>query len=103
MQTRTPNLLHPVRVRVIEALSRGEVRSPRELAELLGASLGTVAYHVRTLYDAGHLELVDEQRKRGAIEHFYRLARDRREALAAQMHEVWLVAGRSERALRRGL
>ena len=37
-----------------------------------GASLGTVAYHVRTLEQLGLIELVDETRVRGAVEHHYR-------------------------------
>ena len=36
------------------------------------ASLGTVAYHVRTLQQLGLIELVDETRVRGAVEHHYR-------------------------------
>ena len=62
---------HPLRVRILAML--GERRSsPRELAELLGATLGTTAYHVRTLERLGLVELVDERPVRGAIEHYYR-------------------------------
>lgn len=50
--------------------------SPNQLAGWLGASLGTVAYHVRTLEQLGLIELVDETRVRGAVEHHYR-ARER--------------------------
>ena len=46
--------------------------SPNQLAGWLGATLGTVAYHVRTLQQLGLIELVDETRVRGAIEHHYR-------------------------------
>ena len=46
--------------------------SPVELAGWLGASLGTVAYHVRTLERIGLIELVRETRVRGAVEHHYR-------------------------------
>jgi predicted transcriptional regulator len=38
------------------------------LAGGLGASLGTVAYHVRTLEQLGLIELVDETRVRGQVE-----------------------------------
>jgi DNA-binding transcriptional ArsR family regulator len=62
---------HPLRVRILAML--GERRaSPNELAGLLGVTLGTVAYHVRTLERIGLIELVDETKVRGAIEHHYR-------------------------------
>jgi hypothetical protein len=35
--------------------------------------LGSTAYHVRTLVSAGLVELADEGRVRGAVEHFYAL------------------------------
>jgi DNA-binding transcriptional ArsR family regulator len=62
---------HPLRVRILAMLSERK-SSPRELAELLGATLGTTAYHVRTLERLGLIELVDERPVRGAIEHYYR-------------------------------
>jgi predicted transcriptional regulator len=43
-----------------------------ELAGWLGASLSTVAYHVRTLERTGLVELVHETRVRGAIKHHYK-------------------------------
>src|SRR4051812_50077252 len=46
--------------------------SPVELADWLGARLGTVAYHVRTLHQLDLIELVDETRVRGAVAHHYR-------------------------------
>lgn len=64
-------LSHPLRVRILAILEEGEA-SPVRLAELLDATLGTVAYHVRTLHGLGLLELVRETRRRGAIEHTYR-------------------------------
>jgi hypothetical protein len=39
-------------------------------------SLGVIAYHVRTLHELGLLELVEETRVRGAVQHHYR-ARER--------------------------
>jgi hypothetical protein len=48
--------------------------SPRELAPLLGATLGTTAYHVRTLHQLGLIQLVKTTRVRGAIQHHYRAA-----------------------------
>jgi len=46
--------------------------SPVLLAAKLDQPLGTIAYHVRTLYDLGLLELVSTRQRRGATEHYYR-------------------------------
>src|SRR4051794_29020259 len=46
--------------------------SPVQLAAKLDASLGTVAYHVRTLHGLGLVELVDTRQRRGATGHYYR-------------------------------
>ena len=62
---------HPLRVRILAMLDERRA-SPNQLAGWLGASLGTVAYHVRTLLQLGLIELVDETRVRGAVEHHYR-------------------------------
>ena len=62
---------HPLRVRILAMLDERKA-SPNQLAGWLGASLGTVAYHVRTLLELGLIELVDETRVRGAVEHHYR-------------------------------
>jgi DNA-binding transcriptional ArsR family regulator len=66
---------HPMRVRIL-ALLQERTASPRELAQWLDATLGTVAYHVRALHDLGLLELVRTTQVRGAIAHHYR-ARER--------------------------
>jgi DNA-binding transcriptional ArsR family regulator len=62
---------HPLRVRILALLDERRA-SPVELADVLEASLGTVSYHVRTLHQLGLIELVDETRVRGAVEHHYR-------------------------------
>jgi DNA-binding transcriptional ArsR family regulator len=54
--------------------SYGRPISPTRLAKVTGSTLGSVAYHVRTLVAAGVVELADEGRVRGAVEHFYALA-----------------------------
>ena len=66
---------HPLRVRIY-AMLQERTACPVELADWLGARLGTVAYHVRTLHRLGLVELVDETRVRGAVAHHYR-ARER--------------------------
>jgi DNA-binding transcriptional ArsR family regulator len=62
---------HPVRVRIMAMLSE-RAASPNELSQWLGTTLGATAYHVRTLHKLGLIELVDETRVRGAVEHHYK-------------------------------
>jgi DNA-binding transcriptional ArsR family regulator len=64
-------LSHPLRVRIL-ALLQERTASPRELAEWLDATLGTVSYHVRTLHDVGLIKLVKTTQVRGAIAHHYK-------------------------------
>jgi DNA-binding transcriptional ArsR family regulator len=64
-------LAHPLRVQILTVLEE-RVASPSDLAEELGAPLGNVSYHVRTLSDLGLLKLVRRRTRRGAVEHYYR-------------------------------
>ena len=64
-------LSHPLRVRIL-AMLHERTASPRELAEWVDATLGTVSYHVRTLHDCGLIELVETTQVRGAIAHHYK-------------------------------
>jgi DNA-binding transcriptional ArsR family regulator len=64
-------LAHPLRIRILAMLAERSA-SPVQLAAKLDASLGTVAYHVRTLHGLGLVELVDTRQRRGATEHYYR-------------------------------
>ncbi len=61
---------HPIRIRLLAMLDE-EPASPVVLAAKLGQPLGTIAYHVRTLYDLGLLKLVSTRQRRGATEHYY--------------------------------
>jgi DNA-binding transcriptional ArsR family regulator len=61
---------HPVRVRILAMLDEGAA-SPKQLADRLNASLGVVAYHVRTLHELDLLRLVGTRQRRGATEHMY--------------------------------
>jgi DNA-binding transcriptional ArsR family regulator len=62
---------HPLRVQALSILTERPA-SPKELAAELGSPVGNVSYHVRELEDVGMIELVDEKKRRGAVEHFYR-------------------------------
>jgi DNA-binding transcriptional ArsR family regulator len=65
---------HPARDQILDVMrSYGKPISPTQLARITGGTLGSTAYHVRTLVAAGVVELADEGRVRGAVEHFYAL------------------------------
>ena len=71
-------LAHPVRLRVVHALSGGQAQTIAQLcARLPDTSKATVYRHVETLTTAGILEIASEQRVRGAVERRYRLRRER--------------------------
>jgi hypothetical protein len=65
---------HPARDQILDVMrSYGKPISPTALSRITGATPGSTAYHVRTLVSAGVIELADEVRVRGAVEHFYAL------------------------------
>jgi DNA-binding transcriptional ArsR family regulator len=71
-------LLHPVRLRIVYALSGDRVRTTADLCVSLPDVPKTTVYrHVALLVEGGVLEVVAEQRVRGAVERHYRLRRDR--------------------------
>ncbi|MFE1765341.1 helix-turn-helix domain-containing protein [Streptomyces angustmyceticus] len=71
-------LLHPVRLRIVHAMSGGRTLTTSQLCALLpDASKATVYRHVSLLADGGLLEIEDEQRVRGAVERRYRLRPER--------------------------
>lgn len=61
----------PVRAMALTLLTE-RVASPKELAEELGEDLHKIAYHIRVLKRLECIEIVDEKKRRGATEHFYR-------------------------------
>jgi hypothetical protein len=67
-------LLHPVRLRVVQAFLGDRVLTTAELHELLpDVPTASLYRHVATLADAGLLTVVAERRVRGAAERSYRL------------------------------
>ena len=62
---------HPLRVRILAILEE-RTASAVELARMLTADIGVVAYHVRKLHQLGLIELERESRVRGAIQRHYR-------------------------------
>ncbi|MBT2234841.1 helix-turn-helix domain-containing protein [Nonomuraea sp. NEAU-A123] len=70
-------LLHPVRLRIVHAMSGGRIRTTSDLCTSLPDAPKTTVYrHVGLLAEAGVLEVVDEQRVHGAVERHYRLRRE---------------------------
>ncbi|WP_433221163.1 helix-turn-helix domain-containing protein [Microtetraspora malaysiensis] len=71
-------LLHPVRLRIVHAMSGGRVRTTADLCARMPDIPKTSVYrHVGLLADAGVLEVTDEQRVHGAVERHYRLRQKR--------------------------
>jgi DNA-binding transcriptional ArsR family regulator len=71
-------LLHPVRLRIVHALSGDRVRTTSDLSAYLPEVPKTTVYrHVGLLVDGGVLEVAGEHRVRGVVERHYRLRRER--------------------------
>jgi DNA-binding transcriptional ArsR family regulator len=74
----TELLLHPVRLRIVNALSGGRLRSASELCDHLpGVPRTSIYRHLALLEAGGMAEVGDERRVRGAVERSYRLRTDR--------------------------
>jgi DNA-binding transcriptional ArsR family regulator len=90
-QRRASLRAHPVRDQIVDVMrSYGRPISPTQLSRITGGTLGSVAYHVRTLVAAGVVELADEGRVRGAVEHFYALSANEQEMTLSDPIETLL-------------
>lgn len=64
-------LLHPIRLRIVQALA-GAPMTPLQLKERLGdVPQATLYRHLNQLADGGLLEVVEERQARGAVERTY--------------------------------
>jgi len=71
-------LAHPVRLRIVHALSGGRSLTTSQLGEVLTDVPKTTVYrHVSQLADGGLLEIDGERKIRGVVERSYRLRRER--------------------------
>ena len=71
-------LLHPVRLRIVHALSGGRALTTAQLgARMPEVGKVTVYRQIALLTEGGFLEVDSEQRVRGAVERSYRLRQDR--------------------------
>jgi len=66
-------LSNSLRAEALQLIAQG-VASPKSIAEKLDVDLPTLAYHVRVLRRLGCVELVETKKRRGAVEHIYRVA-----------------------------
>lgn len=70
--TRADILLHPVRLRILQAMELGERRTAQQLGEILAdVPQASVYRHLKKLVDAGFLQVVEERPVGGAIEKVY--------------------------------
>lgn len=68
-------LIHPVRIRIIQALLGGRELTTADLrTELQDVPTATLYRQIATLYDGGVLDVVDERKVRGTFERTYRLS-----------------------------
>lgn len=66
-------LSNSLRAKALRLVGEGYA-SPKAIAEKLGVDIPTVAYHVRVLRRLGCVELIETKKRRGAVEHLYRVA-----------------------------
>lgn len=65
-------LRHPLRRALLHRyVTADEPTSPKYLAASMRQPLSSVGYHVRELAKLGALEIAEEEKRRGAVEHFY--------------------------------
>jgi len=64
-------LSHPLRTEIIAILT-DRCASPRELADMLGEELSNVSYHTNELFKLECIEIVRQERVRGAVKTTYR-------------------------------
>ncbi|MFI5960182.1 helix-turn-helix domain-containing protein [Cryptosporangium sp. NPDC051539] len=70
-------LLHPVRMRILQALFDADPLTTGQLRERLpDIPPATMYRHIAVLVDAGVLEVVDERRVRGTVERSYRVSQE---------------------------
>lgn len=62
---------HHIRMEALTVFNE-RVASPKDVADVTGASLGKVGHHIKILLDEGCIELVKIEPRGGSAEHFYR-------------------------------
>lgn len=67
-------MVHEVPVAIVRMLENEPVLSPKEIAMRLKMPIGRVSYHVRLLAEKNVITLARVEPRRGALEHYYKLA-----------------------------
>lgn len=65
---------HRIRIEALTIFNE-RTASPKEVFNEIGGSFGAVGHHVKLLFDAGCIELVEMVPRGGSYEHFYRAVR----------------------------
>jgi DNA-binding transcriptional ArsR family regulator len=65
-------MVHPVRGKIIAALTDKPGLGAKDIAERLGEPIGKVRYHLRALVEADLIVVEEEPARRGVVEHRYR-------------------------------
>ena len=63
-------IAHPRRIDILNAFDK-EPLSAKQLSEMLDEPHAKINYHIKTLYNVGILELVEEKIKSGIVEKYY--------------------------------
>lgn len=63
-------IAHPRRIDILNAF-KSEPLSAKQLSEMLDEPHAKINYHIKTLYNVGILELVEEKIKSGIVEKYY--------------------------------
>jgi DNA-binding transcriptional ArsR family regulator len=67
-------LAHPARALILAEINKG-ILSPKQFALRHDENVSNMSYHFRVLEKYGLIELLEEKKVRGAIEHFYKAKR----------------------------
>jgi len=67
-------IAHPIRALILAEANK-RILSPKQFAEHHGQEVSNVSYHFRKLEELGCVEVVDERKRRGSTEHFYKAIR----------------------------
>ena len=63
-------IAHPRRVDILKTFDKDPL-SAKQLSEILDEPHAKINYHIKTLYNVGILELVEEKIKSGIVEKYY--------------------------------
>jgi Fe2+/Zn2+ uptake regulation proteins len=87
-QSKADLILHPIRMRIIQALLPESKHTTQQLAERMSdIPQATLYRHLNTLLKAGLIHVVEERRNRGTVEKVYALSQNAAELTPADVTE----------------